>query len=335
MTHMASARALDTHIAQKREFGANPTVLQSPQGEAAQAWTMHHSVAESKWPSAKNGLRRDRAPLSCPQGSDHLGAYPKQLATHEGAANTSQVRGRPITEAARPAPGQHRKAARTMAKSHYLSYFHRLRQALQDREHLVQDQVTPGTTQEAQLRQHRWKPSLPHRNPSIPGEGCLTVLGCGLAAVLDDDSADDDDDPSSLQWLKRARRLFDSTTGYPGEVPTNITAYFQKPAQKPNSVHPTHQPPLALSSAHGLSSATLSTTQPSTDDQATPAPPPTTSATCAVSSTRGSNSLPFKNVDAGCGNAHTVREPGVDLAPKQPEPNNVVHVEHPQKAHTV
>ena len=57
-------------------------------------------------------------------------------------------------------------------------------------------------------------------------------------------------------------------------------------------MHSTHQPPLALSSAHGLSSATLSTTQPPTDDQATPTPPPTTSAT-ALFLPRGSHWTKF------------------------------------------
>ena len=206
MTHMASARALDTHTAQKREFGANPAVLQSPQGEAAEARTMH---TQSQNPSGQAQKKK----MDSAETELHSVAHKVRITLvhiQSSLPPTGQqaiplrVRGRPVTEAARPAAwstsqsGSHDGQVPLLRRSRraHVSHFHRLRQALQDREHLVQDQVTPGTTQEAQHRQHRWKPSLPQRNPSIPGEGCLTVLGCGLAAEWDDDSADDDDDLS-------------------------------------------------------------------------------------------------------------------------------------------
>ena len=80
---------------------------------------MHHSVAESSGQAQKMDSAETELHSVAHKVRITLVNIQSSLPPTREQPIPPRVRGRPVTEAARPAPGQHRKAARTMAKSHY------------------------------------------------------------------------------------------------------------------------------------------------------------------------------------------------------------------------
>ena len=162
---MASGRAFDTQITQLRQLGASSTVLQSLQNEAAQAWATHASCREATQrqnPSgqAKNGPRRERAPIACSECSHHSRRIP-ETACHSPASSQDLLKlldSRLTAKPTRPRPAQHRETAGRSMGNWVDIHSSRppgalrpadLQQTLQESARMVHEATAPGATQEA------------------------------------------------------------------------------------------------------------------------------------------------------------------------------------------
>ena len=103
MTRVASAKALNTQVAQMRQLGANHTGLQSLQGEARGAWAMHHAekplTVRLQVGQAKSGTRGERDLPPTTEQPRPAGAWMPRAADRQ-----------PATKAARPRLGQRDKS---------------------------------------------------------------------------------------------------------------------------------------------------------------------------------------------------------------------------------